>query len=841
MSKEAKARIKINQLLLEAGWRFLPENGYPANVLLEGKTDITSHEFNDLGEDFENTKKGYIDYLLLDNNNFPLAVLEAKRESIHPLNAKRQAKQYAESQNARFVILSNGNLHYLWDITKGSPQVITRFPSPDSLGAYKEFTPDKDELINEPVGQDYIALTQLPDYDKHPEWKGVDNSSILIDRYKLRFLREYQVEAIKSIQDAVSKGKERFLFEMATGTGKTLTSAAIIKLFLRTNNARRVLFLVDRLELEDQAWKNFVDYLKSDYTTYIFKEKQDLWNKAEIVVSTIQSLMVNDKYKDLFTPTDFDLLISDEAHRSIGGNSRAVFEYFHGYKLGLTATPKDYLKGVDTDAENLSTPKELEIRMLKDTYVTFGCDDGNPTYRYSLLDGVKDNFLINPVTIDARTEITTQLLSDKGLVVMDHDDEGNEQEKVYLQKDFEKKFFSEKTNTTFCKSFLENALRDPVSGEIGKTIIFCVSQNHATKITQILNEQAEKLFAGKYNSDFAEQVTSYVKDSQQMTINFANNKLNGYSKFLEGYKTSKTRVCVTVGMMSTGYDCPDILNLCMMRPIFSPSDFVQIKGRGTRKHLFVYKTKNALHEEEIVAKDKKAFKLFDFFANCEYFEEKFNYDEKLVVRVPTGREGGGGPKSKPTTYKTQDEDPLVNIKEQKIGLEGMRIDRELFKNFENRVRSDDYIKQNIEAGNWDQIIHYIKQEIFDKPEEYFNLDKLRKAEKIDRKLSIREVVEKIFGIIPKFKSKDELLEEEFQKFVSIYPPEEDINVRALKYFFKAYVLDQSFRNILETGNFQDLFHNPSITIEEFKAVDPKYRKLVPQYVKSYVHTDKFAA
>src|SRR5207245_577279 len=139
----------------------------------------------------------------------------------------------------------------------------------------------------------------------------------------------------------------RFLFEMATGTGKTLTAAAIIKLFLRSGNAGRVLFLVDRLELEDQAKKAFAAVLANDYKTVIFKENRDDWRKAEIVVSTVQSLLSNNKYQQSFSPTDFDLIISDEAHRSIGGNSRAVFEYFIGYKLGLTATPRDYLKKLD--------------------------------------------------------------------------------------------------------------------------------------------------------------------------------------------------------------------------------------------------------------------------------------------------------------------------------------------------------------------------------------------------------------------------------------------------------------------------------------------------------------
>jgi type I restriction enzyme R subunit len=151
---------------------------------------------------------------------------------------------------------------------------------------------------------------------------------------------------------------------MATGTGKTLTAAAIIKLFLRSGNARRVLFLVDRLELEDQAKKAFAALLAADYQTVIFKENRDDWRRAEIVVSTVQSFLFNDKYQQLFSPTDFDLVISDEAHRSIGGNARAVFDYFIGYKLGLTATPRDYLKKFDRG--NARDPREFERRMLLD-------------------------------------------------------------------------------------------------------------------------------------------------------------------------------------------------------------------------------------------------------------------------------------------------------------------------------------------------------------------------------------------------------------------------------------------------------------------------------------------
>jgi type I restriction enzyme R subunit len=568
MKNEAHARIKINQLLEEAGWRFFDNEEGKANILLESHVKITQKELDAWGNDYEKTKNGSLDFLLVDSNNKPICVLEAKKESLHPLVAKEQARKYAKTVDSQYVILSNGIVHYFWDVTKGNPKPIYKFPSPAEIGAIKSWNPDRNALANEKVATDYIASIQMPDYAERPEWKGTPEASKdFVWTNGLRFLRHYQLSAIEHLQKAVAAGKDRFLFEMATGTGKTLTSAAVIRLFLRTQNARRVLFLVDRLELEDQAWKAFTQYLKPDYSTFIYKEHKCDWHKADIVVTTIQSLMFNDKYRYDFSPTDFDLIISDESHRSISGNARAVFEYFHGYKLGLTATPRDYLKGVDPEKVKENDPREIERRMLRDTYATFGCEGGDPTFRYSLLDGVKDGYLINPCVLDARTEITTQLLSDEGYAVALATEEGEETE-TFVSRDFEKKFFSEKTNSVFCQTFLDNALRDPITNEIGKTIIFAVSQNHARKLTEILNEFADQLFPNKYNSDFTVQVTSQVGEAQQMTINFTNNNLSGKTTWLEAYKSCKTRVCVTVGMMTTGYDCPDLLNICMMRPIF---------------------------------------------------------------------------------------------------------------------------------------------------------------------------------------------------------------------------------------------------------------------------------
>ena len=350
---------------------------------------------------------------------------------------------------------------------------------------------------------------------------------------------------------------------------------------------------------------------------------------------------------------------------------------------------------------------------------------------------------------------------------MKFDENNEEEEQIFYQRHFEKKFFSERTNKVLCKTFLENSLRDPVSGEIGKSIVFCVSQNHAAKITQILNEIADRMFPNKYNSDFAVQITSRITDAKQFTINFTNNNLNGSANIIDSYKTSKTRVCVTVGMMTTGYDCPDLLNLCLMRPIFSPTDFIQMKGRGTRKHNFLQELFDEDIKEIVKEPDKTKYKLFDFFANCEYFEETFNYDEVLTLQAESsdntdGTLTGDNPPTKlEGIFENFNPDVLISIDEEVIGLQGMRVDRMFFQKFEEKIREDEFVKEKVNDEKWGEVTEYINDEILNKPDEFFSLSKLRKAAGVDRRLSLREIIEKIFGLIPKFKMKNDILEEEF--------------------------------------------------------------------------------
>ena len=771
-------------------------------------------------------------------------ILEAKKASLNPLYGKEQARSYANSLGVKYIILSNGDLHYFWNLSKGNPEIITTFPSYNSLKTSKALNTPILSLEKIVIDKYFIALSQDPSLLNNPIYKTKNED--LIDQYcadnDLRVLRDYQIDAIKSVQQNALKNKTRFLLEMATGTGKTLTAAGIIKMFIRSEIVNRVLFLVDRIELENQAKKDLRKYLAKDgISVGVYKENLDDWVKFDVLISTIQSFSIDNKYQFLFKPSDFDLIISDEAHRVLGASNRAIFEYFIGYKLGLTATPKNYLKGIDFDEDD---PREIEKRLLLDTYHIFGCDSGTPTFAYTLKDGVSDGILVNPIVIDARSNITTELLSKSGLTVSSDDSnfqityKNNSDDKVqktFTAKSFEKQFFSESTNRLFCETFIKNALPDPISNEIGKTIFFCVSIEHACKITQILNELADKMYPNKYNSDFAVQITSNIQGSQQMAINFANNRLNGNSRFLQDYDTSKTRVAVTVGMMTTGYDCRDILNICFCRPIFSPSDFIQMKGRGTR--IFDFRFKKIL-------KKKTHFKLFDFFGVCEYFEKDYNYDEKIILPIKKKSNSDGK-----ESYIDKEEilkvfncsnDVLSSLNEINIGNEGMKIDRKFYCSFENKLKSDPNIQVYIHNRDEENLINYLQTNILNKPTEFFSLDKIELALGLNRHLSLREVAKNIIDGHLNFKTKDEILDQEFDNFVLLN--KEDINkypekLAALKEIFIAYLIDSKIREAIKHKQFQILINSPlDKSLREIRGTQIKNMNIF-DYIPYYVTTN----
>ena len=241
-----------------------------------------------------------------------------------------------------------------------------------------------------------------------------------------------------------------------------------------------------------------------------------------------------------------------------------------------------------------------------------------------------------------------------------------------------------------------------------------------------------------------------------MTIDFANNNLNGKSRWraneFRDYDTSRTRVCVTVGMMTTGYDCEDVLNVVLARPIMSPTDFIQIKGRGTR--LFTFKHHDGTTER--TAK-KVGYAIFDFFANCEYFEEDFDYDQKLTPPKGNsdgggdGGEGGGGGGPRPSNYTNTSPDPVTTIVQEAIGPFGMRVDlREMYRErftqqATEAVATDGLLREAIDSEDWPAVEERVRRLLFEKPEEFWNLPKLQELYKTDRTPSFREILAHVFG------------------------------------------------------------------------------------------------
>ena len=799
MSNEAQARLIINQLLEQSGWLLTDSKDKRANVRVEVKNN-----------------SGYSDYILLDDKRLPLAIIEAKRQQKSPLDGKEQARNYAKSMKLDFVILTNGELHFLWNVNFGSPEKMEFLPTQEELLYRRNWNPPVLSLDDIVIDEYFLTTLVEPNIYKIMHNKPIEEKYQYLRDNNLKTLRYYQVEAVKAIANNVlTKGKSRFLLEMATGTGKTTTTAAIIKLFMQSGNATKVLFLVDRIELEDQAIRSFKATVSvpNGYTIATYKEDRRSWQNVSIVVSTIQSFIKDDRYKQIFTQKDFDLVITDEAHRCIGSRGRRVFEYFTGYKVGLTATPKDYLRGVDVRDSRIHSRADLERRELFDTYMIFDCAtynqisdsyDYEPTYKYDLISGVKDGYLLMPLVIDARTEKTTKILSEEGLDFVDTDDDGNEIIQNIKRSDFEHNFFNDKTNLEMCKAFLDNAKRDPISGEIGKSIIFCISQNHASKITQMLNQLADKLYPQKYQSDFAMQVTSNIistlTDKKKPPTLFSENQLGGViSPFLDNYRTCKTRVCVTVAMMTTGYDCEDLLNVVLMRPIMSAIEFIQIKGRGTRKATFKYEK---LDGDVVVAKDD--FYLIDFFANYEYFENK-DYTEIRKINKPTISVISD---DKLSTVKNIindiEPDSIVSSVKINVGNTGMKIDRELYKAWETtKIQADKQIDSLITAGNYDEAEKLVRERYENKPNEFITLDKIERTHQLDYKLTWKDVLNKIFSKLINYPTRQEKLLkyfDEFKQFANL----DASNIDDVYQCFKLYVESTEFAKCVNNKDYAKL-------------------------------------
>lgn len=832
--KEALSRIKIDNLLIASGWRLLDDGEIKRNVVLEqgyrvGKT----------------TK--FTDYLLLDTFNRPLAVIEAKKVEFPLKSAKAQAMEYCRQLKVNYFYLSNGEEHYFASVNDGVLHSVEEFLTQEELIELTRAQTDRVELWKQNCEDTILADIKIPNVKLHAKFIDISTRKEFLSNQRIKLLRDYQVDAVNAIINSAKNGNSRFLLEMATGTGKTLTCAAITEMFLSSKNAHRVLFLVDRIELEKQAKRAFdgVFNYGQHYTVSIYKEGRDNWRSAHIMITTVQSLLAQERYKTDFLPSDFDLIIVDEAHRTISGKARDVFEYFVGYKIGLTATPKDYFRGVNINQLVSTDIYEYDARAFRDTYLTFGCYSGKPTYEFTLSDGVKKGILVQPYAIDARTDISYQLL-DEGLNISmpqesTEGDEDKKTEALYTSRDFEKKLFSETTNEMFCRMFLENAKRDPLTGEIGKTIIFCVSQNHAGKIANMLNALIKEYEPEKwtrYNGSFAVQVTSSVPDNDKMTQLFTTdfNELNGTSIYADGiseddYKTSKTRVCCTVAMMTTGYDCQDLLNICLMRPVLQPSEFIQIKGRGTRIFEFVLKDKKT---------NKEDFYFFDYFGNFERFEH-YDYDKKIKAPKKISEGGnspgddGGSQNRGRDTVTLHTPDGVSMFVGSKVGPDGMTIDREFNKgtSIRDAMLADIELKTAVDQKDWNRVIKIVNEKYNNKPQFGFeNNETIGKSMSLQRIPSWEELVELFYGIKSKLKTKEELLQETVNKCMQVFQIQE-VKKRELRKLIEAYIESKEIRTYIEENKFMMFDYTGIYSVRELLSLGEN-AITIAKNIKTYI-------
>lgn len=680
--KEAFSRVVIDRKLREAGWD------------IENAQQVV---FEDHGA------AGRADYVLRDSQGVPIAVIEAKSPDIDPYSAKKQARDYVELQYPMvdYIYLANDEKIYFWDLGHGDAiPADAGFFSPDDLERKRASgrVNNVEPLLQKEVTPEYFS----------------DVSDVIKPYY-------YQIDAWNAIaKDYDEKQKRSFLLEMATGTGKTILASLIISKFLRTNNASRVLFVVDRQSLAIQTKAKFEQLLHnlSKVGVYWGGKHQNLLG-SNVVVATIQTLQLHGK-KD-FTPGAFDLIIHDEAHRSIySPEARAAVDYFVGaVKIGLTATPKDFLKNIDADQLSQDDPRALERRIQKDTYRYFDCENGVPTYRYTIQDGSKDGFLVEPVYRKAKTSLTYQALSDEGITKLD--DVDLEEGTSLKIRDLERKVYFPRRNEAMMREFLDYADHAP-NGEIGKTLIFAVSQNHAVALAKILNR-----LTPEYNGRFAEVITSRVKGAHDIAKEFADieNKL--------------PRVGITVDMLATGFDAPEVQNIVLARAIYDPTTYQQIKGRGTRLC------------SEI---NKERFVIHDFAGVIDYFEEKHDWEAPLNTPAEKvrGTPPGGGETPTPPgedtdtpepphpegTPTSQTSDFVVTRDQIRYGLgEGDVVDRNMYQDEWTKAvhayvaDNKEKIEQVIDDPEaMDSLMEDINQKLLDKPKFYFNEESLRQSHRI---------------------------------------------------------------------------------------------------------------
>ena len=566
-TNEAFSRVLIDALLADQGWKTIDPTQVRYEVVMPDGTRA--------------------DYVLCDRHGRSLAVIEAKRFTTNPADAAEQAKRYAEHLNVPYIFLTNGAEVLFWEWRdQAYPHPVKTFFKQDDLERrFASLTVRKD-LLSVPIDQRIVE-------------------------------RDYQTKGIDKLCTEMQQGRRKLLVEMATGTGKTRTAAALIKRLFEANAVTRVLFLVDRIPLAKQTEDAFAEHLP-DYPAYVLRAGRRFQDEKRITVTTLQSMInVYTEYSSGY----FDLIISDECHRSIYGQWSGVLKYFDGVQIGLTATP--CVANLD-DAQ----ADEEDKQFVRDTLRFFEVDE--PTFSYKLKDAIQDGWLV-PYQVYAAQTVKTAAeggfevhRKDLDWSVMDAEMSA-EFEQLFANRDpividpaaLERKFTIPERNRAIVREFrdvLQNGftdhkgvLRMPL---IGKTIVFAVNKKHAETLANLFDTE----FADKKPSPdvrFADYVVSGAGPDDTV---------DAMAKIKRFKKEQFPQILVSVNMLDTGFDCPDVVNLVFARFTRSAILYQQMRGRGTRK-----------------AKNKPVFTIFDFVGVVAYHGDEDPVGEGGIVMSKTPR------------------------------------------------------------------------------------------------------------------------------------------------------------------------------------------------------------
>ena len=587
ISEAETRKLYIDLMLKEAGWDVLDTEGaiQPSKACIEVEVEGMPYTISNASQqEYANERfaaeeltvptkgKGYCDYVLFGSNGLPLAVVEAKRTSKSPLIGKHQAELYADCLEKRYgtrpvIYCTNGFETNIIDGLGYPPRRLYAFHTESDL-----------ELLIQKRKRHDITDFSVKDS--------------ITDRH-------YQKMAIKSVCEHFNSKHRRGLLVMATGTGKTRVSISLVDVLTRNGWVKNVLFLADRIPLVSQAHKNFVKLLPN-MTTSILSEDKDPDTTARITFSTYQT-MINyiDTDEKAFSVGRFDLIIIDEAHRSIFGKYSAIFNYFDGLLVGLTATPRD----------------EVD----RSTYETFQMEQGQPNYAYELEDAVSDGYLVNYKgfkrgSLILKEGIKYDSLSDEEKEQLERVWEYEKARKAIDDEDYHrnienneifKYIFNKDTIDHVLQDLMENGLTVQSGERIGKTIIFAFNHRHAELIVERFNE-----LYPEYGAEFCALIDNYVTYSKDLIDKFE-------------IRDGNPQIAVSVDMLDTGIDVPDILNLVFFKTVKSKIKFMQMIGRGTRLSKDIF----------CPGKDKEFFYIFDWCRNFEYFDK--NPDGQKATIMPS--------------------------------------------------------------------------------------------------------------------------------------------------------------------------------------------------------------